>query len=411
VARIGSQTAPRIALERTVSAIASARRAVVADRYAINAFAVEWRWLSDLLPIADDWRDLAVRALEPNVFYEPAFALASAAVFGNDVGAVLVWSGTQPRKLLGFFPARIAERHYGVKLPVLAGWTHPYGPMGTPLVEHDAAEPVIAAWLAHVAANPVLPGLLLLPLIAEEGAFAAALGRSLRRAQMRSADFGHHRRAMLEPGEDRAHYLEQTLSAHRRRELRRSVRRFADVGALLSTTAMEPAAIAAAMDDFLALEASGWKGEAGTAASSSDEMRGFFKSAVSALAAEGKVEIDRLLLDGRAVAAAIVLRSGAGAWYWKIAYDETFSHYAPGMLLTAALTEQLADDETIMHTDSCAAPDNTMLDAVWGERLALCDRLIAVRPDAPFAQACRLEGLRRAAVTTAKAVRARLRRR
>jgi hypothetical protein len=79
------------------------------------------------------------------------------------------------------------------------------------------------------------------------------------------------------------------------------------------------------------------------------------------------------------------------------------------MLLSAALTEQLADDESVARTDSCAAPDNKMLDPIWGERLALCDRLIAVRPEAPFTSACRLERLRRAGMATAKTFRARLR--
>ncbi|MGC2135815.1 MAG: hypothetical protein WA661_21410, partial [Xanthobacteraceae bacterium] len=126
MASIGSQFAPHVALERTASAIASARRAVLADRYAISSFAVEWRWLAELLSVTDDWRDLAGRAIEPNIFYDPGFALAAASVFGNDVGAVLVWSGTTPRRLLGFFPAHISERRYGLKLPVLVGWTHPY---------------------------------------------------------------------------------------------------------------------------------------------------------------------------------------------------------------------------------------------------------------------------------------------
>jgi len=51
-----------------------------------------------------------------------------------------------------------------------------------------------------------------------------------------------------------------------------------------------------------------------------------------------------------------------------------------------------------------------VLNPLWRERLTLCDRLIAVRPEAPFAPACRLERLRRAAETVAKSVRARLRR-
>ena len=86
------------------------------------------------------------------------------------------------------------------------------------------------------------------------------------------------------------------------------------------------------------------------------------------------------------IAATITLRSGDTAWYWKTAYDERLSRYAPGMLLTAALTEELAEDSAIVRTNSAAAPDNSVLDDIWRERLTLCDRLIAVRPEAPFAR-------------------------
>jgi CelD/BcsL family acetyltransferase involved in cellulose biosynthesis len=409
VASIGSQFAPRVALERTVTAIASARRAVLAERYAINSFAVEWRWLADLLPIAGEWRDLAARALEPNIFYEPGFALAAATVFGNDVGAVLVWSGTLPRKLLGFFPARVTERRYGLRLPVLVGWTHPYAPLGTPLIDREAAEPAIAAWLAHLAGEQALPGLVLLPLIAENGPFAVALGTILQRTQMPCADFARHHRALLAPRGNRSHYLENVLSSHRHRELRRTGRRLSNAGALLFTTASDPAALAAAAEDFFALEASGWKGEAGTAAVHHDDVRSFIKMALPALAAQGKVAINRLLLDGRAIAAAITLYSGDTAWYWKTAYNEKFARFAPGVLLSAALTEELAENAAIARTDSCAAPGNPMLDNIWSERLALCNRLIAVRPEAAFARANRLETLRRAAIAAAKSIRAHMR--
>ena len=91
------------------------RRATLADRQAANALATEWRPLEQLEAIAGEWRELAERALEPNVFYEPAFALPAARVFGRDAGAVLVWSQTQPRRLLGFFPARIERRRYGLQ--------------------------------------------------------------------------------------------------------------------------------------------------------------------------------------------------------------------------------------------------------------------------------------------------------
>jgi CelD/BcsL family acetyltransferase involved in cellulose biosynthesis len=386
-------------------AIARARRAAIADRYAAGALAVEWRSLLELHAIESEWRELAARALEPNIFYEPAFALPAARVFGRDAGAVLVWSGTNPRKLLGFFPARIAPRRYGLKLPVLVGWTHPYAPLGTPLVEREAAEPVIAAWLAHLADGTELPGLVLLPFLPADGSFAVTLDAITRRAQMPSADFNGHDRALLMPHDDRLTYVERTLGQHRHKELRRYVRRLADIGAILFTSATEPMPVAAALADFFALEQRGWKGEAGTAAAQHDDIRSFITTAVGGLAAQGKVTLNRIFIDGRAIAVTITLRSGDTAWFWKIVYDETFGQHSPGVVLTFAVTEDLVEDTSLLRTDSCATANHPMIDHIWRERLTLTDRLIGVRPQAPFAAGRRLEALRNAAIGAAKAAR------
>jgi CelD/BcsL family acetyltransferase involved in cellulose biosynthesis len=394
----------------TVSAIASARRAAVADRYAANALAVEWRTLSELEPIADSWRELAARALEPNIFYEPAFALEAAKVFGRDAGALLVWSGTSPRKLLGFFPAHIEPRRYGLKLPVWVGWTHAYAPLGTPLVEREAAEPAIAAWLAHLADDPDLPGLVLLPFLPVDGPFATALHAIVRRAQMPVADFNIHQRAQLVPDDDRLFYVERTLGQHKQKELRRYVRRLGDVGALLFTTATEPETVAAAIENFFALETRGWKGKAGTAAALHDDIRGFISAAVGGLAAEGKVAVNRIFIDGRAIAVTITLRNADTAWFWKIVYDENFAQYSPGVVLTLAVTEDLVEDTSLVRTDSCATANHPMIDHIWRERLALCDRLIAVRPQISFTSVRRLEMLRNTAIAAAKAVRSQMHR-
>ena len=394
----------------TAAAIASARRAVVADRYALDSFAVEWRELSELDEIADDWRELAARALAPNVFYEPAFALAAAPLFGRGVGAALVWSGTSPRRLLGFFPARIEKRRYGIKLPVMVGWTHPFAPLGVPLVEPEAAEPVIAAWLAHLAGHSELPGLLLLPFMPEEGPFAEALGPILRRARMPAAALNRHRRALLAPRPDeRAHYIERALSARRLSRLRRSGRRLGELGALMFTRTDEPDAVDAALDDFFMVEASGWKGAAGTAALADPAVCDFIRTVLHGLAREGKVAINRILVDGGAIAVAITLRSGDAAWFWKIAYDERFARHSPGVLVALAVTENLLDDAAVARADSCAPADYPMIDHIWRERLPLCDLMVALRPQAPFRLAQRLESLRNAAIAAAKQLRDKLR--
>src|SRR5687767_2608167 len=99
----------------------------------------EWVTLVSAAAAGIAWQELAARALEPNVFYEPAFALPAAGPFGRDAGAVLVWSARQPGRLVGVFPARIERRRYLLGPAVLTGWTHPYAPFGVPLVDREEA--------------------------------------------------------------------------------------------------------------------------------------------------------------------------------------------------------------------------------------------------------------------------------
>jgi hypothetical protein len=374
-------------------------------------FRVEWRPLAELTPVADAWRALAANALEPNVFYEPAFALAAQPVFGRDVGAGLIWSRTTPPRLMGLFPARIERRRYGVPLPVLVGWTHPYAPLGTPLVDRDAAELVIAAWFDHLAAEPTLPGLWLLPYLPTEGAMARAVDALLARSERHSAFYGRHQRALLAPAGERTGYLEHALGHKKRKELRRQRKRLGDRGVVMRGSTNEPVAVARALADFLALEAAGWKGRAGSAARADLGIRRFLETAVMALAGEGKARIDQLFVDTRAIAVLIVLRSGDTAWTWKIAYDESFARASPGVQLLTDATQELLDDGSIARADSCATADHPMIDHIWRERLPLADRLIGVGASGTtFACACTLETLRRAGIAAARAARDLLRR-
>jgi hypothetical protein len=131
------------------------------------------------------------------------------------------------------------------------------------------------------------------------------------------------------------------------------------------------------------------------------------RAAVGALAAEGKAQIDRLCIGELAIAATITLRSGAAAWCWKIAYDERYARFSPGVQLLRGLTQRLLDDDTVTQADSCATPDHPMIDHIWRERLALADLLLSPGSTGSFAfpVACNLESLRRTAIGGAKALR------
>jgi CelD/BcsL family acetyltransferase involved in cellulose biosynthesis len=230
-----------------------------------ESFTIEQRPLAALAGIAAPWRELAARAAEGNVFYEPEFALAAAPVLGRGVEAILVWSAREPRRLLGFFPFTIEARRYLVNMPLILGWTHRFAPLGTPLVDRAGCVETIAAFLDHVAADAALPKLLLLPLLSHSGPVAAALGGALGSRGAVRATFGRHCRAALRPQGDGALYFERAISPKRRKELRCQRRRLADIGPLTFTVASAEDEVAAVFRDFLDLEMRGWKGRAGTA--------------------------------------------------------------------------------------------------------------------------------------------------
>jgi CelD/BcsL family acetyltransferase involved in cellulose biosynthesis len=363
-----------------------------AHRSAGRRLHAQWRELASLADVADAWRALAARALEPNIFYEPAFALAAAPAFGREVGAILVWSDSEPNRLEGLFPVRVERRRYGMRLPVVIGWTHPYAPLGVPLVDRDCAEHAIDAALDFVAADAGLPDLLLLPFTPAAGPFANALALAVFKRQGRIAWFAQHARALLAPSLARAHYFPGVLTA-------RETRRLGERGKLYTVTASEPSRIVEALDAFVALESNGGKGRARSAAVLNPDVERFMRRALRALAAAGQARIDRLLLDDRVIAAAILLRSGWAGWLWKISCDEE-----PGMQLALEITESLLTDPTIGRVDCCATPDHPMIDHLWRDRLLLADQLIALRPEAGgrFRLACGLEGLRHAAVDAGK---------
>lgn len=369
----------------------------------------EWRPLADLHSIVPQWKALAARTLEPNIFYEPAFALPATKVFGRHAGAVLVWSDDTQRHLVGLFPACVEHHRYGIPLPLLVGWTHPYAPFGVPLVDAIEAEAVVSAWLDFIAQARALPHIMLLPYLRQDGPFSAVLYAAVATHRGRAATYDLHARAMLAPATDRNNYVDGALAPKKRRELRRQAKHLSAHAPLAFIYANDPPAVAAGLNEFLRLESTGWKGRVGTAAANDPATRAFLVSAVEGLASSKQTGIARLMLGENTIVVGIVLRSGSSAWFWKIAYDEAFAAASPGVQLTLGLTEHLLADATFVQADSCATADHPMMDHLWRERLSVGDLLITPSPSGAFTVASRLEHMRRDAITTLRSIKRKLR--
>jgi hypothetical protein len=377
------------------------RTEAVSDGLRTGALSVQWTPLAEFCVDTRTWRDLFGRALEPNVFLEPAFAAAANRLERGGVGIVSVQRDAQ---LIALLPGRVEGWAAARPVPTFIAWTHPFAPLSTPLVDRDAAAEAVAAIFDFLPHMPGTPKLALFPLMNTEGPVAALIHKELASRGKDLRAFGAHPRAALIPGD-----AGPIGSSGRRKELRRQRRRLSESGALMSETVSSSEGVRSAVADYLAVEASGWKGRAGDAAQSNPATEHFLGDAVADLAAEGKARVDLLKLDGRAIAAAIVLRSGDRAWFWKIAYDETFARFSPGVQLALDLTESLKADRSLSIIDSCAVADHPMIDQLWSGRIAMGDWLIQLDGHASFEAGVTAEYARRGAISSLKVLRNRLR--
>jgi Acetyltransferase (GNAT) domain len=92
------------------------------------------------------------------------------------------------------------------------------------------------------------------------------------------------------------------------------------------------------------------------------------------------VRIMTLDINGKAIASLLIMIEAGTAYTWKIAYDEAFATYSPGMLLMIEATKMLLDDPNVTNADSCAVPNHQMMDRVWAERRQLQTIVIGLGP-------------------------------
>jgi hypothetical protein len=174
------------------------------------------------------------------------------------------------------------------------------------------------------------------------------------------------------------------FSPRRRREHERLLRRLSSIGAVTITEARSPAEVRDGLELFLALEASGWKAERGTALLCDTRDATFHRMMARALAADGRISVPLVEAGGRIAAAGIVLRSGGQGWFVKMTHDEGLRAMAPGAILTQAVAdlagggggESGGGDSGLDLIDSCAVAGHGLIERLWKGRMRVGDLII-----------------------------------
>lgn len=359
------------------------------------------------VPVAS-WRALEAHAIEPNGYYLADWELAvNASAEGlTDASALTAWSGSS---LIGLLPVISLRRAHRLPLPVLVN-ADAYGTLSTPLLDRDAAQEAAAALFAQArqsgARAIVFHGVSL------EGTAMAAMRDVLAKDRLAPRIITSHVRASLDATRDAEDVLRDGLGSKKLKELRRQRHRLAEQGEVTFHVARTPDQVAATLDTFLALEASGWKGKRGTALQQRPGDEAFIRRATVALAARHQCEIVTLKVGDTAIASGVMVRHLDRAYYFKIGIDEHFAKYSPGVQLTLDVTRHLCADPAIASADSTAAPGHPMIDPIWRERLAIGDVVLPLyRNDPVAALTYTALSLRHRGRETAKRILQRLRKR
>ena len=322
----------------------------------------------------DAWRTLSTRAIEPNPFFDPDFVLPAAEGRSESecVAIARVRSGNE---WLGCLPVRRYRRWHRLPLACLATWRHSYCLLGTPLVAPERTAEVLAAIVETMRASSRI-AFAVLEWIPADGPVAAAVAE----IPGRPIEFERFSRASLER-RPQCDYLDDQVKGKHRREFRRMARGLEDeLGGELKLVdrAGDPAAIEA----FLRLEASGWKGREQTALAADPGHATFFAEMSRALASRAAIELLFLEANGQVAAARCSLLAGGVSFCFKVAYDERFKRFSPGRELELRLIDRFHEQGRLRSMDSCADTGNDLYNRIWPDRRELAT--LAYRSSGPL---------------------------
>lgn len=315
------------------------------------------------------WRELAEEAVEPNPFFHPDFALPAADELGT--AGISVLAVREQSDWLACLPVISRRGWRRMPLQGLVTWNHLYCFLGTPLARSDGLDAAISELLEEGMRHA--GDFLGLDLLATDGPVNAALNRATIGLRLKPVELDGFERRALARRED-GDYL--ALSAKHRRNFERLRRRLErDLGGELALRDRSEGP--EAREEFLRLEASGWKGESGTGTAFAPIGHGeLFRRIAERMAGRGMLQLVSAEVDGRSVAMLCNLLSGDTAFTFKIGIDAELAKYSPGIQLEILYLDLFHSLPELRRADSCAEPSNTMINRLWPDRRELGIRAI-----------------------------------
>ncbi|VAV87555.1 hypothetical protein MNBD_ALPHA08-1394 [hydrothermal vent metagenome] len=269
-----------------------------------------------------------------------------------------------------------------IPVPIAQTWNNGFLFSGTPLISGDNPQAALTDLLAGARAELGAKAVLFRKVQRHAGF------DNLLKAMDNASIAGHHlfnthERAALICNSTYDQWFAENFSRKRRKEYRRLRNRLAEKGDLKTIVWQPGDPVKPWLEEFLQLEAAGWKGRHGTAIARNKEQTAHLRHALPQLAQNGSLLFWKVTLDQKPIALLFGFLENKQVWLGKMAFDETLSQYSPGVLIILEATADLLGRKNIDLVDSSADPDHPMINNIWRDRVQVADYLIATPGTSP----------------------------
>jgi len=151
-----------------------------------------------------------------------------------------------------------------------------------------------------------------------------------------------------------------------RGELRRRRRKLEEMGKLRFQEVRDLTGLDAALEQFIRVEASGWKTRAGSAIASEPDAWEFWRHLAHAAASAGVLRLHLLWLNDQVVSGQLGIVWGDRYHCLKLGFDEQYRTLGPGALMTLHAIQTCLDDPAIRVYDFAGPRQAYMLN--WTDR-------------------------------------------
>lgn len=313
----------------------------------------------------EQWRDLYLNSVSPNIYMSPDFVLTALSTFCSD-DPIVVGITTNDR-LFGL--GILQENERSLKFPLrsmkLFKTIHSFqsGILFRKGITDEAVDTFLRELIVRGDTNVSF----------NDFAMTTITAKKLIASAKRQNFHWYESRSYSRPTLDSRMPFDEWKAARRKmiKESDRQRRRLTEQGRLSWRILMPDEVTEATVETFLSLEHDGWKGDEGTSLLSRDQDAAFFRQLVPKLVSTGEIFFTELRLNDDAIASTVNFMSRAVAFAYKVAWSKSFARFGPGILNEISFIEYAACNELPFAYIESGTTGDSFIEPLWPGRISM----------------------------------------